>query len=150
MQGLPILVVTQTMRHLKLDSNIVIVKQVSFICKIDTCIILNFLTPIATVVRIGFNQTSYTVTEGVDSVATVYVAVLEGGLQRMVSVSFSTEVLISDTATGESVVVHTMIISQKRMQHTTCTNSVVVQLLHTQTYPLCILGTHTFSIICFS
>ena len=36
----------------------------------------------------------YTVTEGVDAVATVYVAVLEGGLQRMVSVTFSTEVLV--------------------------------------------------------
>ena len=120
-----------------MDSAIVIEKQVGFICKID--IILNFLTP--AVVRIGFNQTTYNVTEGEDAVATVYVAVLEGGLQRMVSVSFSTEVLISDTTTGESFVVDTMIISQKRTQHATCTNSAVVQLL---SYPLCILGTHTF------
>ena len=78
-------------------------------------------------------------TEGEDAVATVYVAVLEGGLQRMVSVTFSTEVLGSDTATSESFVVDTVITSQKRIQHTTCTKSVVVQLLHTQTYPLCIL-----------
>ena len=42
-------------------------------------------------------------TEGEDAVATVYVAVLEGGLQRMVSVTFSTEVLGGDTATGESL-----------------------------------------------
>ena len=55
----------------------------------------------------------YTVTEGEDSVATAYVAVLEGGLQRMVSVTFSTEVLGSDTATGELFVVDTMIASQK-------------------------------------
>ena len=41
-------------------------------------------------------------TEGVDAVATVYVAVLEGALQRRVSVTFSTEVLTSDTASGES------------------------------------------------
>ena len=48
-------------------------------------------------------------TEGVDAVATVYVAVLDGGLQRMVSVTFSTEVLGGDTATGESFMVDTMI-----------------------------------------
>ena len=80
-----------------------------------------------------------TVTEGVDAVATVFVAVLEGGLQRMVSGTFSTEVFGSDTASGESFVFDTMITSQKRIQHTTCTNSVVVQLLHTQTYRLCLL-----------
>ena len=78
-------------------------------------------------------------TEGEDAVATVYVAVLEGGLQRMVSVTFSTEVLGGDTATGESFMVDTMITSQTCIQHTTCTNSVIVQLLYTQTYPLCIL-----------
>ena len=66
-----------------------------------------------TVVTIGFNQTTYTVIEGVDAVATVYVAVLEGGLQRSVSVTFSTEVSGSDTATGESVVVDALITVKK-------------------------------------
>ena len=66
-----------------------------------------------TVVTIGFNQATYTVIEGVDAVATVYVAVLEGGLQRSVSVTFSTEVSGSDTATGESVVVDALITVKK-------------------------------------
>ena len=95
-----------------------------------------------TVVRIGFNQTTYTVTEGEDAVATVYVAVLAGGLQRMVSVTFSTEVLGSDTATGGSFVVDTLIIYltiKRSIQHTTYTNSVVVNVLYTQTRSLCIL-----------
>ena len=52
-----------------------------------------------TVVTIGFSQTEYgPVVEGTDNVATVYVAVLEGNLQRNVSVTFSTA---SGTATGE-------------------------------------------------
>ena len=36
-----------------------------------------------------------------DRVATVYVAVLRGGLQRKVSVTFSTNVLGSNNATGK-------------------------------------------------
>ena len=79
-----------------------------------------------TVIRIGFNQTTYTVTEGVDAVATVCVAVLEGELQRRVSVTFSTEVFGSDTATGESFVVDTLI-TVKGMQCMTCTNHIPIQ-----------------------
>ena len=59
-----------------------------------------------TVITIGFNQTSYIVIEGTDKVATVYVAVLDGRLQRSVSVTFLTEVLSSDTASGELFVVN--------------------------------------------
>ena len=47
--------------------------------------------------------------EVTDYVATVYVVVLDGQLQRSVSVTFSTEILSSDTATGESFVVNTLI-----------------------------------------
>ena len=39
--------------------------------------------------------------EGTDNTVTVYVAVLEGALQRSVTVTFQTTVLGSDTATGE-------------------------------------------------
>ena len=51
------------------------------------------------VVQIGFNQTEYVVLEG-DGVATVYVVVLQGDLQRSVSVTFST---IPGTATSELI-----------------------------------------------
>ena len=53
------------------------------------------------VVVIGFNQTEYPVLE-TDRAATVYVTVLLGGLQRRVSVTFSTGILRSDSATGKS------------------------------------------------
>ena len=49
------------------------------------------------VVRIGFNETVYTVLES-DRVASVFVAVLEGDLQRRVSVTFSTN---ANTTTGK-------------------------------------------------
>ena len=75
-----------------------------------------------TAVTIGFNETTYNVTEGEDDVATVFVAVLEGELRRRVSVTFSTEVLGSDNATGESFVVDALITVKKSMQCMTCTN----------------------------
>ena len=68
-----------------------------------------------TVVRIGFNESRYTVTEREDAVATVFVAVLDGQLQRSVSVTFSTAVRSSDDATGESSVVNTLITVKTRL-----------------------------------
>lgn len=49
------------------------------------------------VVRIGFSPTDYTVFES-DGVVTVFVAVLEGSLQRRVPVTFVTN---ANTITGE-------------------------------------------------
>jgi hypothetical protein len=54
-------------------------------------------------VRIGFNQTEYgPAVEGTDNTVTVYVEVLEGALQRSVTVTFETTVLGSDTATADA------------------------------------------------
>ena len=72
--------------------------------------IVNYVLPflnnhyLPTVVRIGFTDIDYAVSES-DPFATVTVAVLENSVQRPVRVNFSTEVLATDTATGQYIIV---------------------------------------------
>ena len=80
--------------------------------------------------------------EGVGAVATVYVAVLEGALRRRVSVTFSTEVLTSDTASGESFVVDTLITIRKVCGLRLVTNNELYKCCVVQVHPTVLYKLH--------